>query len=172
MHGRAQEAKAGKAETTDLVALNPKKKLAFELVEKIELSTNTRLFRFALQSPNHRLGLPIGQHMFFYAKVCGRSLLAAGMPGLRGHLLDCMQCCVQDKGEMVMRAYTPTSSDDDLGHFDLVVKVYFSNQHKDFPEVCVCVFARPLLRHHLHTGPKERVPPPHRAGACRNTWSA
>ena len=34
-----------------------------------------------------------------------------------------------------MRAYTPTSSDDDLGHFDLVVKVYFGNQHKDFPEV-------------------------------------
>ena len=34
-----------------------------------------------------------------------------------------------------MRAYTPTSSDDDLGHFDLVVKVYFSSQHKDFPEV-------------------------------------
>lgn len=34
-----------------------------------------------------------------------------------------------------MRAYTPTSSDDDLGHFDLVVKVYFSNEHKDFPEV-------------------------------------
>ncbi len=34
-----------------------------------------------------------------------------------------------------MRAYTPTSSDDDLGHFDLVVKVYFANQHKDFPEV-------------------------------------
>ena len=35
----------------------------------------------------------------------------------------------------MMRAYTPTSSDDDLGHFDLVVKVYFGNQHKDFPEV-------------------------------------
>jgi hypothetical protein len=42
---------------------------------------------------------------------------------------------VQEKGELVMRAYTPTSSDDDLGHFDLVVKVYFANQHKDFPEV-------------------------------------
>ena len=62
--------KAGKAETTDLVALNPKKKIPFQLVEKVELSHNTRLFRFALQSPKHRLGLPIGQHMFFYAKVC------------------------------------------------------------------------------------------------------
>ena len=64
-----QEVKAGKADTTDLVALNPKKKVPFELVEKIELSSNTRLFRFALQSPTHRLGLPVGQHMFFYAKV-------------------------------------------------------------------------------------------------------
>ena len=50
-------------------ALNPKKKLPFKLKEKIMLSHNTRLFRFALQSPEHRLGLPIGQHMFFYAKV-------------------------------------------------------------------------------------------------------
>jgi hypothetical protein len=46
-----------------------------------------------------------------------------------------MLCPVQEKGELVMRAYTPTSSDDDLGHFDLVVKVYFGGQHKDFPEV-------------------------------------
>ena len=51
------------------MALNPKKKIPFALMEKIELSHNTRLFRFALQSPRHRLGLPIGQHMFFYCKV-------------------------------------------------------------------------------------------------------
>lgn len=42
---------------------------------------------------------------------------------------------VQDKGEMVMRAYTPTSSDDELGYFDLVVKVYRANEHPSFPEV-------------------------------------
>ena len=50
-----------------LVALNPKKKTAFALSEKIELSHDTRLFRFALPSPEHRLGLPVGQHMFIYA---------------------------------------------------------------------------------------------------------
>ncbi len=27
------------------------------------------------------------------------------------------------EGKRVIRSYTPTSSDDDLGHFDLVVKV-------------------------------------------------
>ena len=36
-------------------------------------------------------------------------------------------------GETVMRAYTPTSSDDDLGHFDLVVKIYWANEHPKFP---------------------------------------
>ncbi|KAK9823153.1 hypothetical protein WJX72_000662 [[Myrmecia] bisecta] len=90
----------------DLVALNPKKKIPFTLVEKVALSHNTRLFRFALQSPQHKLGLPIGQHMFFYAR---------------------------DKGELIMRAYTPTSSDANLGYFDLVVKVYFADQHPSFP---------------------------------------
>ena len=42
---------------------------------------------------------------------------------------------------MVMRAYTPTSSDDDLGHFDLVVKVYFGKQHKEYPEVRTLLLA-------------------------------
>ena len=32
-----------------------------------------------------------------------------------------------------MRAYTPTSSDDELGHFDLVIKVYWANKHPRFP---------------------------------------
>lgn len=89
------------------VALNQRKKIPFKLMEKIVLSHDTRLFRFALQSPDHTLGLPVGKHMFFYAKI---------------------------NGEPVMRAYTPTSSNDDLGYFDLVVKVYFANQHSKFPE--------------------------------------
>ena len=33
-----------------------------------------------------------------------------------------MLCC-SIGGELVMRAYTPTSSDDELGYFDLVIKV-------------------------------------------------
>jgi nitrate reductase (NAD(P)H) len=34
---------------------------------------------------------------------------------------------------MVMRAYTPTSSDDELGYFELVVKIYKANEHPKFP---------------------------------------
>ena len=48
-------------------------------------------------------------------------------------------CCLQDKGETIMRAYTPTSSDDDLGYFDLVIKIYFSNEHPQFPLVGAAV---------------------------------
>ena len=57
----------------ELIALNPKKKISFKLAEKHKLSHNVRRLRFALQSPEHRTGLPVGQHMFFYAKVSSSS---------------------------------------------------------------------------------------------------
>ncbi|CDF34669.1 unnamed protein product [Chondrus crispus] len=94
-------------EDDDKVALNPKKWTEFELIEKIEVSHDTRLFKFKLQTPEHRLGLPIGYHMFIQA------------------IID---------GNMVMRAYTPVSSDDDLGHFTLCIKVYYAGVHPRFPD--------------------------------------
>lgn len=87
----------GVSSSAELVALDPRKKIPFKLAEKVELSNNVRLFRFALQSPQHKFGLPVGKHVFLYASI---------------------------GGETVMRAYTPTSQDKDLGHFDLVIKVY------------------------------------------------
>jgi nitrate reductase (NAD(P)H) len=50
------------------VALDPRKRQAFTLIEKEALSHNVRRFRFALQSPQHRFGLPVGKHIFLYAK--------------------------------------------------------------------------------------------------------
>lgn len=58
----------------------------FRLQEKEELSHDTRMFRFALQSPNHVLGLPIGQHVS-------------------------MKFVDKADGKTVTRSYTPTSSD-------------------------------------------------------------
>ncbi|PXF50055.1 Nitrate reductase [NADH] [Gracilariopsis chorda] len=89
------------------VALNPKKWLEFELIEKIELTHDTRLFKFKLPTPEHRLGLPVGYHMFIKS------------------IID---------NNLVMRAYTPVSSDDDLGTFTLCIKVYFAGVHPKFPE--------------------------------------
>jgi nitrate reductase (NAD(P)H) len=94
-------------DTGSMIALDPKKRIAFTLSERIVLSPDSLLLRFALQSPQHILGLPVGQHMLFSAKV---------------------------NGKLVMRAYTPTSSDHDLGHFDLVIKIYFAGVSSQFPE--------------------------------------
>jgi nitrate reductase (NAD(P)H) len=80
------------------MALDPKKRLPFKLLQRTELNHNTRLLRFALQSPQHVLGLPVGQHVFGSASINGR---------------------------LVMRAYTPVSVNADKGVFDLLIKVYF-----------------------------------------------
>lgn len=38
------------------------------------------------------------------------------------------------KGELVVRAYSPISSNDDLGYFELVIKVYWAGQLEAFPD--------------------------------------
>ncbi len=88
------------------VALDARKRLPFKLLSRAELNHNTRLLRFALQSPEHVLGLPVGQHVFVSATVGGR---------------------------LVMRAYTPTSVNADKGVFDLLIKVYFKGTDPEFP---------------------------------------
>lgn len=90
-----------------MIALDSKVKQSFELIEKEEISHDTRRFRFALQTPKHILGLPIGKHLYLSAKI---------------------------DGKLVVRPYTPTSSDDEVGYFDLVIKVYFKNVHPRFPD--------------------------------------
>ncbi|XP_014237940.1 NADH-cytochrome b5 reductase 2 isoform X1 [Trichogramma pretiosum] len=97
--------KDGKKKKVTLV--DPTVKYSLPLIEKQIISHDTRLFRFGLPSEEHVLGLPIGQHVHLTAKI---------------------------NGEVVIRAYTPVSSDDDKGHVDLVVKVYFKNSHPKFPE--------------------------------------
>jgi cytochrome-b5 reductase len=77
--------------------LDPKEWQLFPLKEKIVVSPNTAIYRFALPHPSDSLGLPIGQHINVAAEINGKD---------------------------IMRSYTPTSSDDDLGHFDLLIKSY------------------------------------------------
>jgi len=78
-------------------ALNPKEYRKFKLHSRTEINHNTRLFRFNLPNPDDVLGLPIGQHLSLKATVDGKE---------------------------IYRSYTPTSSDDELGYFDLLIKVY------------------------------------------------
>lgn len=87
--------------------LDPNEKYLLPLIEKEEVSHDTRRFRFGLPSEHHVLGLPIGQHIHLSATV---------------------------NNELVIRAYTPVSSDDDKGFVDLVVKIYKKNVHPKFPD--------------------------------------
>jgi len=96
-----------KKKKKEVTLKDPQIKYPLKLVDKEIISHDTRRFRFALPSMEHVLGLPIGQHIYLTAKV---------------------------DGNLVIRPYTPTSSDDDKGFVDLVVKVYFKNVHPKFPD--------------------------------------
>lgn len=72
-------------------------KYTLPLIKKETISHDTRLFRFGLPTPEHILGLPIGQHVNLITKV---------------------------GDDVIIRAYTPVSSDNDHGYVDLVIKVF------------------------------------------------
>ncbi|PON76616.1 Phenol hydroxylase reductase [Parasponia andersonii] len=91
---------------TRQVALVPREKIPCKLVGKKSISHDVRVFKFALPSEDQVLGLPVGKHIFL--------------------------CATIDE-KLCMRAYTPTSSVDEVGFFELVVKVYFKNVHPKFP---------------------------------------
>ncbi|NXP75536.1 NB5R3 reductase, partial [Ramphastos sulfuratus] len=86
---------------------DPEVKYALRLIDKEEVSHDTRKFRFALPSTEHVLGLPVGQHIYLSARI---------------------------NGALVVRPYTPVSSDSDKGFVDLVVKIYFRGVHPKFPD--------------------------------------
>ncbi|XP_062224499.1 NADH--cytochrome b5 reductase 1-like [Phragmites australis] len=80
------------------VCLHPENFKEFKLVEKKQISHNVAKFKFALPTPTSVLGLPIGQHI---------------------------SCRGQDAtGEEVIKPYTPTTLDSDIGYFELVIKMY------------------------------------------------
>ncbi|XP_068662181.1 NADH--cytochrome b5 reductase 1 [Aristolochia californica] len=79
-------------------SLDPDNFKDFKLVTRTQISHNVAKFRFALPSPTSVLGLPIGQHMSCRGK--------------------------DSTGEEVIKPYTPTTLDSDVGYFELVIKMY------------------------------------------------
>ncbi|KAG2194968.1 hypothetical protein INT47_002824 [Mucor saturninus] len=69
----------------------------FKLVAKTAISHNTNIYRFALPHKDDVLGLPIGQHVTLIANIHGKE---------------------------VSRSYTPITSDEDAGFFELIIKTY------------------------------------------------
>ncbi|XP_017883286.1 NADH-cytochrome b5 reductase 3 [Ceratina calcarata] len=96
-----------KKKKSPILLVDPVVKYSLPLMQKDVISHDTRKFRFKLPTSDHVLGLPIGQHVHITAKI---------------------------GEEVVIRSYTPVSSDDDQGYVDLVIKVYFKNVHPKFPE--------------------------------------
>ncbi|WAR61325.1 hypothetical protein PtB15_12B10 [Puccinia triticina] len=76
-------------------ALRPNQLQHFRLQARKTVSPNTAIYRFALHSPHQHLGLPIGQHILIQADI---------------------------HGKQIQRMYTPLSSDDDKGFFELMIK--------------------------------------------------
>ncbi|KAK9350691.1 hypothetical protein V1523DRAFT_458031 [Lipomyces doorenjongii] len=69
----------------------------FALLEKIKINHNVAIYRFALPHQTDILGIPSGQHVSVMATIDGND---------------------------VVRSYTPISTDDNHGYFDLLVKSY------------------------------------------------
>lgn len=80
----------------------------YPLVTKEDLSHDTRRFTFALPTPRHKLGLPIGQHVTLMF--------------------------TDSEGKSHQRSYTPVTSDKDFGKVSFVIKVYKAGVHPKFPE--------------------------------------
>lgn len=96
----------GRNKSKPRTLLDPTEKYQLPLIEKEEISHDTRRFRFGLPTSDHVLGLPVGQHINLIATI---------------------------EDELVIRAYTPVSSDENTGYVDLVIKVYKRNVHPKFP---------------------------------------
>ncbi|KAJ7783465.1 ferredoxin reductase-like C-terminal NADP-linked domain-containing protein [Mycena maculata] len=77
--------------------LNPKIWQEFPLEKKTQISPNTAIYRFSLPRANDTLGLPVGKHISVSAEINGKD---------------------------ITRSYTPISSDDQKGSFDLLIKSY------------------------------------------------
>jgi len=91
--------KEAEAEAESLTSLNPNDFVKFPLQETKDVTHDSKIFRFALPSPNHTLGLPVAS-----------CIVTRGPQG--------------DDGKPTIRPYTPISTEEQRGYFDLLIKVY------------------------------------------------
>ena len=101
-----------------------KQRQQLTLGERVNLSHDTVRFRFVLPKATPVLGLPVGQHIKVYA------------PTPKGKKAGEWNGKEDDEGEdgEIERKYTPTTSDDDTGYVDLVLKVYKGGVIDRFPD--------------------------------------
>ncbi|KUF98977.1 Signal peptidase complex catalytic subunit SEC11C [Phytophthora nicotianae] len=106
--GGTDSSSSADQEETD-VALKGATKVPIVLISREVVSHDARIFKFALPAKDLRLGLPVGNHVFLYANINGKT---------------------------IVRAYTPISSesDEDRGFVSFLIKVYFAGDNPVHPE--------------------------------------
>ena len=103
----AAAAAAAATEPPAVQLADPRVRYFLPLVSKQQLNHDTFLLRYALASPQTRLGLPCGKHVYMFADI---------------------------GGEVVAKAYTPLPGDQDPGVLELLIKVYWAGVHPKFLE--------------------------------------
>lgn len=91
-----------------------------KLVSISKVNHDSRVFTFQLDRPDQPLGLPTGQHV--YARLRRKV-----SPADAENVADGQQV----EGDLVQRAYTPISDDNQTGTLELLIKVY--HRTTDFP---------------------------------------
>lgn len=86
--------------------IDPKTKVALRVVDRQMITHDTMRLKLGLDSPDHILGLPVGNHVYISARI---------------------------NGELVVRPYTPVSLDTQKAYVDFVIKVYKANVDPKFP---------------------------------------
>lgn len=85
---------------------NDDDQIELKLKTKIMISNDTFIFRFEFPEHDMSLGLPVGNHVMFYANV---------------------------DDDDIARKYTPISDVKDMTFVDFVIKVYRKGVHPKFP---------------------------------------
>ena len=96
------------------VFLNPKKWSKTILIRKLNLNHDTVHLTFQLEYPNQKLGIPIGKHLR-------------------------LQCLSPSSNEKVIRSYTPISDVDQLGQFELIIKLYRRSENRLPGKMSECI---------------------------------
>lgn len=96
------------------VFLNRERKQA-EIIDIVEVSSDTKRFRLSLGGKGTILGLPVGKHVVIFAPNPQKAIDSGNWNGKPD----------PDKGKKeIDRKYTPTTGNEAPGYVDLIIKVY------------------------------------------------
>ncbi|KAG5983844.1 hypothetical protein E4U55_006994 [Claviceps digitariae] len=110
------------------VFLDTKKWTKATLHEKVQISSDSKIFRFKLDHDNQVLGLPTGQHLMMRLRDSGAR-------------------------EPIIRAYTPISDGKDKGWVDLLIKIYLDTPERKGGKMTQALDSVPIGRSVDFKGP-------------------